>query len=155
MRTLKTSGLLGGLHAIANRFFELLHYEDGSAIVEFVIFALPLFIPLALYLTSVNQISTIQSDANNYARQLVRVYVTSPNAENLPRRIEELNSAFETTIFSPDKIQSPPQIAVECSMDPCLSPNSRISVTIDLTSLDGKVHAKTKATQSVDAWRSS
>lgn len=155
MRTLNSSGLLGGLDSIVNRFYELLQKEDGSAIVEFVIFALPLFIPLALYLTSVNQISTIQSDANNYARQLVRVYVTSPDAENLPARIEELNSAFETTIFARDKIQSPPQIAVECSMDPCLSPNSRVSVTIDLTSLDGKVHAKTKATQSVDAWRSS
>jgi Flp pilus assembly protein TadG len=147
--------VLGSRDAIKNRFQDFLGDENGSAIVEFVIFALPLFIPLALYLTSVNQLSTIQSDANNYARQLARVYVTSTSKEDLPARIEELNSAFEDSIFSRDKVQSPPQISVECSTDPCLSPNSRVSVNIELTSIDGKVRATARASQSVDAWRSS
>ena len=147
--------VLGCLEVIKNRFHDFFQDENGSAIVEFVIFALPLFIPLALYLTSVNQLSTIQSDANNYARQLARVYVTSISTEDLPARIEEFNSAFENAILLRDKIQFPPQIAIECSMDPCLSPNSRVSVSIEMTSLDGKVRARARASQSVDAWRSS
>ena len=68
--------------------------ENGSAIVEFIMLAIPLFIPLAFYLTSISQISTLEYDARNYVRQVARVYVTSPSQEDVAARISELNQVF-------------------------------------------------------------
>jgi Flp pilus assembly protein TadG len=129
--------------------------ENGSAIVEFVIFALPLFIPLVIYLTSVNHSAQIQYDARNLARQVARVYVTSPNQELTGARIQAVTDAFTSQSFAANRIAFPPKIEIQCSLNPCLSPNGKVEVQVSLTSKETGRSAVATAIQTVDAWRNS
>ncbi|MCX6455753.1 MAG: hypothetical protein NT057_05815 [Actinobacteria bacterium] len=133
----------------------LVENEEGSAIVEFVILALPLFIPLAIYLTTVSQTSQIQFDARNYARQVARVYVTSPSQNLVADRISVVTQTFADSIFLKDKIAIPPAINIWCSRTPCLTPGGKIQVSVRIDSLDSKRAASASVIESVDAWRSS
>lgn len=128
--------------------------EDGSAIIEFVIYALPLFIPLIIYLTAVNQSAQIQYEARNFARQLARAYVTSPSAEFTGARIAAVKDVFVTSSFAANKIDPNPRIEISCSLNPCLSPNGKVSITVYLKSIFSNSKASATAVQTVDAWRS-
>ena len=68
----------------------LVKNENGSASLEFIILAIPLFIPLALYLSSVNGNSQELQTLNNAARQSARAFVTSSTEELAPVRAEEV-----------------------------------------------------------------
>ena len=128
--------------------------EEGSAIIEFVIYALPLFIPLIIYLTAVNQSAQIQYEARNFARQLARAYVTSPSAEFTGARIAAVKDVFVTSSFAANKIDPDPRIEISCSLNPCLSPNGKVSITVYLNSIFSNSKASATAVQTVDAWRS-
>ena len=128
--------------------------EEGSAIIEFVIYALPLFIPLIIYLTAVNQSAQIQYEARNFARQLARAYVTSPSAEFTEARIAAVKDVFVTSSFAANKIDPNPRIEISCSLNPCLSPNGKVSITVYLKSIFSNSKASATAVQTVDAWRS-
>lgn len=129
--------------------------EEGSAIVEFVILAIPLFIPLAIYLTSISQGSQIQFDARNYARQVARVYVTSPSQSLVADRISVVTQTFADSIFLKDKIAIPPAINIWCSRTPCLTPGGKIQVSVRIDSLDSRRAATASVIESIDAWRAS
>ena len=123
------------------RFLE----EDGSAILEFIAIAIPLFIPLVLYLSSLN--STIQSSMflHNLARQLARSYSTAPNVEvaiNRTDSVLQIANNLRANTASGHSIH----YTVECSSSPCLKPDSRIQITVEM---DGK---SASASQVVDAW---
>ncbi len=134
---------------------KLLSGEEGSAIIEFVIYALPLFVPLIIYLTSINQSAQIQYEARNFARQLARAYVTSPNQEVTGARILAVKEVFTKSSFATNKIDPNPDIRIACSLSPCLTPTGKVSVTVHLTSIFSDSTASATAVQTVDAWRSS
>ncbi|CAN2244846.1 hypothetical protein MCEMZLE22_01200 [actinobacterium SCGC AAA044-D11] len=128
--------------------------EDGSAIIEFVIFALPLFVPLIIFLTSINQSAQIQYEARNFARQIARAYVTSSSQELTSARIQAVTEAFAATSFASNKIDLPPKIEIHCSLNPCLSPNGKVEVIVSITSANSGRSASATAVQTVDSWRS-
>jgi Flp pilus assembly protein TadG len=135
-------------------FQELIKSEEGSAIIEFVIYALPLFVPLIIYLTAINQSAQIQYEARNFARQIARAYVTSPNHEITEARISAVKKVFIDSTFATNKIDPNPRIEISCSLNPCLLPNGKVSVTVHLTSVFSNSSASATAVQTVDAWRS-
>jgi len=136
------------------RFFQgFIRKEDGSAIIEFVIYALPLFVPLVIYLTSINQGAQLQYEARNFARQLARAYVTSPNAQFTEARILAVKEVFVSSTFATNKISPNPSIEITCSLNPCLTPNGKIKISVGLTSLTSGNFASATAIQTVDAWR--
>jgi Flp pilus assembly protein TadG len=138
-----------------NKVSKLIKDEEGSAIIEFIILALPLFIPLVIYLTSVNSSAQIQYEARNFARQIARVYVTSPNQESTGPRVAALIDAFSKNSFLENGIDEIPSVQISCSMNPCISPNSRVVVEVVLTSTKNRNSATAKASQTVDSWRNS
>jgi Flp pilus assembly protein TadG len=138
-----------------NKLGKLLRGEEGSAIIEFVIYALPLFVPLIIYLTSINQSAQIQYEARNFARQIARAYVTSPSQEFTGARILAVKEVFITKSFATNRIDSNPKIEISCSLNPCLTPAGKVSVTVNLTSIFSGTSASATAIQTVDAWRSS
>jgi len=137
-----------------NRLLIFSKEEEGSAIVEFVIFALPLFIPLVIYLTSVNQSAQIQYEARNFARQIARAYVTSPSQEFANARVEAVTEAFSKSTFASNKVDLPPKIEIHCSLNPCLTPNGKVEVKVSIASTNSGKSASAIAIQTVDAWRS-
>lgn len=139
--------------------------EEGSAVIEFVLLAIPLMIPIIMYLGIVHENSTINSDLHNLARQSARAFITSSDESFEPARIQSVIKIFEERILRPDGIQEVPTITIECSATPCLTPDSRVRVTASLTRsrerLSGilrfvptsTVRFSASDVQIVDAWR--
>ena len=140
--------------------------DKGSAVVEFVVLALPLFIPMALYLTVVNVQTQVAFDAHNLARQIARAYVTSP-AENLTSsRMTVVIDAFTENILKKHGISSKPEVRIICSKTPCLTPGAEVEAIVNI--LDDSMKPSgylrflnssptriiAQDTQVVDAWRS-
>ena len=139
--------------------------EEGSAVIEFVLLAIPLMIPIIMYLGVVHENSTINSDLHNLARQSARAFITSSDESYEPARIQNVIKIFVERILRPDGIQEVPTITIECSATPCLTPDSRVRVIASLTRsrdrLSGILRFVPTSTvrfsasdiQIVDAWR--
>jgi Flp pilus assembly protein TadG len=129
--------------------------QSGSAIIEFIVYALPLFVPLVIYLTSVNQTSQIQYEARNFARQLARAYVTSPSQNFAEFRISAVTTVFAKSSFPQNRIDPNPIIEISCTLYPCMSPNGKVIVKVLLKSITTGQSASATAVQTVDSWRNS
>jgi Flp pilus assembly protein TadG len=139
--------------------------DSGSAVVEFVILALPLMIPLVMYLSAINSNSKINSDLHNLARQSARAFITSPSEDFEEARLQSVLQVFESRVLKPDGITEEPLLTVDCSSSPCLTPDSRVKVTASLTYLNNSPSGifrfistplnqySASDIQIVDAWR--
>jgi hypothetical protein len=119
----KTATLWGKIVMHARR-------EDGGAIVEFVALAIPLFIPIFIYLNSFSSISANEVIARSMAREVLRVYVISENdgaARNLS--IEAMQLLARQWNLSPSELATL-RTHLDCSHTPCLTANGRIKLTI-------------------------
>jgi Flp pilus assembly protein TadG len=125
--------------------------EAGSAVLEFIMIALPLFIPLSLYLNSVNGAAQGSMDLQNISRQVARAYTTSTSEDLALVRANEVLSVYQNQILPIHGSREILTLAIQCGAIPCLSPNAKVSVTVT-ASPSGKSGS---ATQIVDAWRSS
>ena len=107
-----------------------LNSDSGSAIVEFVALAIPLFIPIFIYLNHFSSVSVNEEIARSLAREVLRVYVISEDesaARNLSgQAIQLLARQWK---LSDSEIASM-QTHMDCSHIPCLSANGRIKLTI-------------------------
>ncbi len=116
--------------------------------------ALPLFIPLSIYLNSINRIELNASNLQNMVRQVARAFVTSPTETLAELRAREVISIYETrnggnggSIIAGQRFE----LAIQCEAKPCLTPNAKVVVRIS----DLSTGQQATATQVVDAWRSS
>ena len=53
--------------------------ESGSATIEFALLAIPLFLPISLFLNHFATLSNSELVARTLVRESLRAYVTSPN----------------------------------------------------------------------------
>ena len=139
--------------------------QEGSAVIEFVVLALPLLLPLTVYLNEVHQNSIINSDLHNLARQSARAFITSSDDNYEQARMQTVLTLFENKIFRPAGIPENPTLKIECSATPCLTPDSQIKVTASITHIHENfsgifrfisapsVQFSASDTQIVDAWR--
>jgi Flp pilus assembly protein TadG len=125
--------------------------ESGSAILEFIMVALPLFIPLALYLGAVNGSAQGSLELENIARQVARAFTTSPSEELTLRRANEVLAVYQNQILPTHGSNQLLNLSVLCEAQPCLTPDAKVTITI--TSQPSGRSAS--ATQVVDAWRNS
>ena len=110
-----------------------LQQDEGSAIVEFVILAVPLLIPIILYLGAIHENSTLSSDLHNLARQSARAFITSGDESFEGARMQRVLNLFESKVLSRHGIGEIPTLRVECSASPCLTPDSRVKVTATIS----------------------
>lgn len=115
------------------RFKSRLKSDSGSAIVEFVALAIPLFIPIFIYLNHFSSVSVNEEIARSMAREVLRVFVISENefaARNLSGKATNLLARqWKLT----DSEISSLRIRMDCTRFPCLSANGRIKLTISFT----------------------
>ena len=129
-----------------------LRREDGGAIVEFVALAIPLFIPIFLYLNSFSSVSANEVIARSMAREVLRVYVISENdgaARNL--------SSDATNLLARQWNLSPSEIAtlrthLDCSHSPCLTANGRIKLTISFVDDQTQREVRASAQEHLSPW---
>jgi hypothetical protein len=104
--------------------------EKGSASVEFVALALPLFVPLIIFLQQFAGVSAEEDFARTLAREGARAYVSSSNtasAEEMMNKV--IIAAGEKLGIRPEQFDRM-AIGLECSNSPCHSPNGRVQVTV-------------------------
>jgi Flp pilus assembly protein TadG len=113
------------------RFFR---NEQGSASVEFVALAIPLFIPLVIFLNQFANLSGEEEIARTLAREGARAYVVSSGSENaevmMNRVIMTAGKELGLTAAQFSRLA----VGLKCSNSPCHSPNGRVQVTIHFSS---------------------
>jgi Flp pilus assembly protein TadG len=114
--------------------------ERGSASIEFVLLAIPLFIPLFIYMNSFAGVSGDQETLRTLARESARAFVTSVDDKTA-------FAVSQSVINEGGKLlgyQNPThqiQMNISCSHKPCISPDSEIVVTLTLPDRDIEVSA--------------
>ncbi len=127
--------------------------EAGSATVEFVALAIPLFIPIFIYLNSFASISGNEAVIRTLAREGVRAYAAS-DTDHAGRATSQqaVQLIAHHLGLTQNEINSL-TVSYECSRMPCLSANSRIRLSI--TYVDGQSHRliKASAQENISPWK--
>lgn len=128
---------------IISKFWNRLSEERGSAIVEFVALAIPLFIPIFIYLNHFASISGNEEIARVLAREGLRAYVAS-DSDHAGRVVSaQALSVIATHLgLTSDEIRSL-AARYECTNYPCFSADGRIRLTI--TFIDQRSHRMVEA----------
>lgn len=106
--------------------------EKGSASVEFVLLALPLFIPILIFLGQFSAISSHEMVLQTLTRESLRSYIESNNdksGEELIRQVIEVGG--KNLGLSQQEIRAI-NVEMKCSKSPCHQPNGRVRITLSM-----------------------
>lgn len=126
--------------------------EEGSATVEFVVLAIPLFLPIFIYLTGFADLSDKENIARVLARESARAFVASRSdssawfSANSVARV-----GAERLGLSASEIGAM-RIDINCSESPCISPRGKVEVTIQLDSKLTQRNISATAQEHVSPW---
>jgi hypothetical protein len=128
--------------------------DSGSAIVEFVALAIPLFIPVFIFLSHFSSVSVNEEIARSMAREVLRVYVISESdsaaRENSGRATQLLAQQWNLT----DSETASLRTHMDCTLTPCLSANGRIKLTISFTDEHTRRVVSATAQEHLSPWLS-
>ena len=130
----------------------LFSQEDGGAIVEFVALAIPLFIPIFIYLNSFSSMSANEQIARSMAREVLRVYVISENdgaAQEISGRAAQLLA--RQWQLSDTEVASL-RTSMDCSHFPCLTANGRIKLTLSFIDDETQRKVSASAQEHLSPW---
>jgi hypothetical protein len=99
--------------------------SSGSASVEFSILAIPLFIPLFIFIAQFSHSSDAQDSLRTLARESARAFVSSSNDEiafGVAEQIIEKGGA----ILGHEDIE----VRIICSASPCISPDAQVLIRL-------------------------
>ena len=127
--------------------------ESGSAIVEFVALAIPLFIPVLIYINSFASVSGNEAVVRTLAREGVRAYAASDNdfAGRLTSK-QAIQLIALNLGLTAQEMQSL-EAKYECSRLPCLSANSRIRLTVSFTDEQSHRVIEASAQENISPWK--
>ena len=97
--------------------------ERGSASVEFSILAIPLFIPLFIFIGQFANASDSQDSLRTLARESVRAFVSSSNDE-IAFYVANQVVVKGGKVLGQERID----IRITCSASPCISPDAQVIV---------------------------
>ena len=126
--------------------------ESGSAVVEFVALALPLFVPVIIFLSQFAGLSNDEFIVRTLARETVRAYILSKN--DLTATVNARNTMQTGALelgLDPKRIDDL-HFAIDCAGIFCISPDNKVEVTITLKSKDGKRVSTATARETVSPW---
>ena len=108
----------------------LIKSERGSASIEFVALALPLFVPIIFFLHQFASVSGQEEIARTLAREGARAFVTSSNQSSATVAMSAvIYRAGRELGLKEDEFERM-AINLECSTSPCYSPNGKIVVIV-------------------------
>lgn len=121
--------------------------------MEFVILAVPLFLPIIIYLTQFAEVSNAEAQVRALVREVVRAYVSSES----PSEAEE-NSSLVLTYgamrlgFTSSEIAGM-KINFLCSSSPCLTPGSRVRGDLEFNLSGMHRRVRVSAQEYVSPWQ--
>ena len=135
------------------RLIKSLKSEEGSASVEFVLLAIPLFLPILLFLNHFATLSNSELVARTLVRESLRAYVTSPdNDVAADRAFQVLRVGGQTEGLSQAEIDSL-DLSFQCSASPCISPNARIRATLKMQLPNQNRTVTAQAEEFISPWQ--
>jgi Flp pilus assembly protein TadG len=112
-------------------FKKIVMDEEGSAVLEFVALALPLFIPLFLFLNIYAQTSDAQGSLRTLSREMARAFVTSENDKVAGAVAYEVFVKGANVLgYGKSLNNGNLSYTITCSNSLCISPNSEVLVTL-------------------------
>ncbi len=130
----------------------LLRSEQGSASVELVVFALPLFVPLILLATHLTTVSASKIELSHLARTSLRAFSTAESTSLGHARINQVLGLAESRKRDLES-SGLSQLGrfsyrLECQRIPCIQPLNRLRLTLT----DKVVGSEISVTTSTDQW---
>jgi Flp pilus assembly protein TadG len=110
----------------------VLQREEGSASVEFVALALPLFIPIFIFLGQFSAISSHEMVLQTLARESLRSYVESNDDETGAALIQQVIEVGGKSLGLSQHEIAAINIELKCSKSPCHQPNGRVRITLTM-----------------------
>jgi hypothetical protein len=129
--------------------------ESGSASVEFVLLALPLFIPIFIFLNQFSTLSSQEMALQTLARESVRAFVESKDDRTGGALVNQvINLGGAKLGLKPEEV-SEIQTEIKCSTSPCHLPNGRVRITLRMSAIgnDGR-SVEASAQQYFSPWSS-
>lgn len=127
--------------------------EDGSASVEFVLLAIPLFIPILIFLAQFENLSSSELIARSLVRESLRAFVTADNPLSASNRAKQvLESGAKAQGFSRVEIDSL-DLNFQCSEIPCLSPGGRVRATLKFRIGNQNREVVSQAEEYISPWQ--
>lgn len=108
--------------------------DEGSAVVEFVTLGVLLLVPVVYLVMTLGRIQAAAFAAEGAAREAGRVFVTADDeASGSARARAVVVLAAHDQGF--DDIDPDAAITIECSASPCLTPESRVLVRVEIVAV--------------------
>lgn len=116
---------------LATKSRKIVLNEEGSAVLEFVALALPLFIPLFLFLNQYSISSDTESALRTLSREMARGFVTSENDDVAQRVAREIFIRGASVLGLEEELAKRElTYYLTCRSQPCISPNNEIVITV-------------------------
>jgi hypothetical protein len=127
--------------------------DSGSASVEFVLLAIPLFLPILIFIGHFATLSNSELVARTLARESLRAYITSPNNDVAPTRAWEVLTIGARAEGLKESEISNLDLNFQCSSNPCLTPNGRVRATLNLKLPNQNRTVTAQAEEIVSTWQ--
>ena len=138
-------------------FFQALrlvkHNDSGSAAIEFVVLAIPLFLPILIFIANFSDVSQAEIQSRNLVREIVRAYVSSDSpsqAESNARFVMDIGA--EKLGFNTAEIASM-NLSFSCSGNPCLTPGEKVKGVLKLILPISSRQIEVSAQEYVSPWQ--
>jgi len=106
--------------------------DDGSASIEFVLLALPLFIPILIFLGQFSTLTSHEMVIQTLARESLRSFVESSSDESGDALIRQVIEVGGRSLGLSQEQVSAIDIEMKCSKNPCHLPNGRVRITLTM-----------------------
>ena len=126
--------------------------ESGSAAVEFVALALPLFLPVIIFLSQFATASNDEFIVRTLARETVRSYILSRNDMSATINARETMKIGASELGLERERINDLVLKIDCAGIFCISPDNKVEVTISLRSKDSKRVVSATARETVSPW---
>ena len=138
---------------VLNSTIERLKSESGSASVEFVLLAIPLFLPILIFLNNFATLSNSELVARTLVRESLRAYITSPNNEVAPDRAWQVMNVGARAQGLTEAEISNLDLKFQCSMNPCISPKGRVRATLKMKLTNQERLVTAEAEEYISPWQ--
>jgi hypothetical protein len=100
--------------------------ESGRASIEFLVFAIVIFIPMVFLIQSLWAIQAAAIATEQASRDAVRVFIQHRNLATATTHSEEV----ARRVLAEHGVTGPTRLERSCQPAPCLSPGSRVSIRL-------------------------
>lgn len=143
------------MNIVRKRFSDFLmreRGERGSASVEFVALAVPLFIPIVLFLNHFSAASDARNIAEDSSRQAVRAYWSSTNVIFAISNAQKAAEITARELGATEKQISDMAFKFDCGQFICWGPDVTMTISIRMPDRDGASQLIGSATETSSHW---